>query len=208
MYKRQSPGIDEGLRRKIKEYAVKGSEYIKYGSLGTVEFLVTDADEVYFLEMNTRVQVEHPVTEMVCNYDLIKEQIILSATGSSMILNQPVPLRGYAIECRINAEDPDHDFKPVPGRITFYHPPGGPGVRVDTHLYAGYVVPSYYDSLLAKVITWGETRKEARYRMIRSLEEFVIEGVPTTIPFHLWILRTKDFINGNFDTSFIDRIGR
>ena len=203
-----SPGIDEGLRRKIKEYAVKGSEYIKYGSLGTVEFLVTDADEVYFLEMNTRVQVEHPVTEMVCNYDLIKEQIILSATGSSMILNQPVPLRGYAIECRINAEDPDHDFKPVPGRITFYHPPGGPGVRVDTHLYAGYVVPSYYDSLLAKVITWGETRKEARYRMIRSLEEFVIEGVPTTIPFHLWILRTKDFINGNFDTSFIDRIGR
>ncbi len=203
-----SPGIDDTLRKKIREYAVKGAEFIKYGSLGTVEFLVTDSGEVFFLEMNTRVQVEHPVTEMVCSYDLIKEQIILSATGSSRIMDQPVPLRGYAIECRINAEDPDNDFKPAPGRITFYHPPGGPGVRVDTHLYDGYVVPPYYDSLLAKVITWGETRKEARYRMIRSLEEFVIEGVPTTIPFHLWILKNRDFINGKFDTSFIDRISR
>ncbi|MBN2185520.1 MAG: acetyl-CoA carboxylase biotin carboxylase subunit [Candidatus Krumholzibacteriota bacterium] len=203
-----SPGIDDAVRKLVREYAVKGSEYIKYGSLGTVEFLITDSKEIYFLEMNTRVQVEHPVTEMVCSYDLIKEQIILSATGSSKILNQPVPLRGYAMECRINAEDPDNDFKPAPGKITFYHPPGGPGVRVDTHLYDGYVVPPYYDSLLAKVITWGETRKEARYRMIRSLEEFVIEGVPTTIQFHLWILRNRDFINGKFDTSFIDRISK
>ncbi|MBN2071360.1 MAG: acetyl-CoA carboxylase biotin carboxylase subunit [Candidatus Krumholzibacteriota bacterium] len=203
-----SPGIDDEMRMKIRKYAVKGARYIKYGSLGTIEFLVTADKKIYFLEMNTRVQVEHPVTEMVSSYDLIKEQIILAATGSSEIMDNPVELKGHSMECRINAEDPDNNFKPVPGRITFYHPPGGPGVRVDTHLFDGYVVPPYYDSLLAKVITWGRTRKEARYRMIRSLEELVIEGVPTTIPFHLWILRNRDFINGDFDTSFIDRIGK
>ncbi len=203
-----SIGIDDDMRKKILGFAVKGAEYIKYGSLGTIEFLVTSDKEIYFLEMNTRVQVEHPVTEMVTTYDLIKEQIRLSATGSSRIMDADTHLKGHAIECRINAEDPDSNFKPVPGKITFYHPPGGPGVRVDSHLYDGYVVPPYYDSLLAKVITWGETRKEARYRMIRSLEEFVIEGVPTTIPFHLWILRNADYINGNFDTSFIDRLSK
>ncbi len=201
-----SPGITEEQRQKILDYAVKGASYIDYGSLGTMEFLVTSGGGIYFLEMNTRVQVEHPVTEMVTGYDLIKEQIRLASTGRSPLLEKSAKLRGHAIECRINAEDPDRGFKPSPGTITFYHPPGGPGVRVDSHLYDGYVVPPYYDSLLAKVITWGETREEARVRMIRSLEECVIEGVPTTIPFHLWILKKKEFIDGDFDTSFIDRL--
>ncbi|HSG27981.1 MAG TPA: acetyl-CoA carboxylase biotin carboxylase subunit [Candidatus Krumholzibacterium sp.] len=201
-----SPGITGEQRKKILDYAVKGASYIDYGSLGTMEFLVTSGGGIYFLEMNTRVQVEHPVTEMVTGYDLIKEQIRLASTGRSPLLEKKAVLRGHAIECRINAEDPDRGFKPSPGTITFYHPPGGPGVRVDSHLYDGYVVPPYYDSLLAKVITWGETREEARVRMIRSLEECVIQGVPTTIPFHLWILKKKEFIDGDFDTSFIDRL--
>ncbi len=201
-----APGISEEVREKILDYAVRGAEYVNYGSLGTVEFLV-DGENIYFLEMNTRVQVEHPVTEMVTGVDLIKEQIRLASTGESPLLAGNPALRGHAIECRINAEDPEKEFKPSPGLVSFYHPPGGPGVRVDSHLYAGYTVPPYYDSLLAKIITWGETRDEARTRMIRSLEECVIEGVPTTIPFHLWILRHEKFISGEFDTSFIDRSG-
>ncbi len=203
-----APGISEETREKILEYAVRGAEYVKYGSLGTVEFLLDGEGHIYFLEMNTRVQVEHPVTEMVTGVDLIKEQIRLASTGESPLLDGHAVLRGHAIECRINAEDTEKGFKPSPGLVSFYHPPGGPGVRVDTHLYAGYTVPPYYDSLLAKIITWGETREEARTRMIRSLEECVIEGVPTTIPFHLWILRHEKYINGEFDTSFIDRIGK
>ncbi|MBN1165429.1 MAG: acetyl-CoA carboxylase biotin carboxylase subunit [Candidatus Krumholzibacteriota bacterium] len=201
-----SPGISDQTRRKVLEYAIRGAEYIKYGSLGTVEFLVTADEEVYFLEMNTRIQVEHPVTEMVTGFDLIKEQIRLAATGSSPLMEKTAIPRGHAIECRINAEDPDKNFKPNPGEITFYHPPGGPGVRVDSHLYDGYIIPPYYDSLLAKIITWGETREYARKRMIRSLQECVIEGVATTIPFHLWILRSEAFIEGAFDTSFIDTL--
>jgi acetyl-CoA carboxylase biotin carboxylase subunit len=203
-----APGIAEKTRQTILESAVRGAEYVKYGSLGTVEFLV-DADEnAYFLEMNTRVQVEHPVTEMVTGVDLIKEQIRLASTGESPLMAGHAGISGHAIECRINAEDPEKGFKPAPGLVTFYHPPGGPGVRVDSHLYAGYTVPPYYDSLLAKIITWGETREEARTRMVRSLEECVIEGVPTTIPFHLWILRHEKYISGDFDTSFIDRTER
>ncbi|MDD3642159.1 MAG: acetyl-CoA carboxylase biotin carboxylase subunit [Candidatus Krumholzibacteria bacterium] len=201
-----SPGIGASIRERILEYAVRGAEHARYGSLGTVEFLVDARDDIYFLEMNTRVQVEHPVTEMVTGCDLIKEQIRLASTGASPLLDRTPPSRGHAIECRINAEDPERGFKPSPGKISFYHPPGGPGVRVDSHLYAGYVVPPYYDSLLAKIITWGETREEAVSRMIRSLEECVIEGVPTTIPFHLWILRTDAFTRGEFDTSFIDAL--
>ncbi|MCU0638905.1 MAG: acetyl-CoA carboxylase biotin carboxylase subunit [Candidatus Krumholzibacteria bacterium] len=201
-----SPGISPSTRDRIFEYALAGARYIRYGSLGTMEFLVTPEEEIYFLEMNTRVQVEHPVTEMVTGFDLIKEQIRLASTGVSPLLDTVFSPRGHAIECRINAEDPDRNFKPTPGTITFYHPPGGPGVRVDSHLYDGYTVPPYYDSLLAKVITWGEDREEARRRMIRSLEECVIEGIPTTIPFQLWILRNASFIRGDFDTSFIDRI--
>ena len=201
-----SPGISAATRERIFEYALAGARHIKYGSLGTMEFLVTPEDEIYFLEMNTRVQVEHPVTEMVTGFDLIKEQIRLASTGVSPLLDAEFAQRGHAIECRINAEDPDRNFKPTPGTITFYHPPGGPGVRVDSHLYDGYTVPPYYDSLLAKVITWGADREEARRRMIRSLEECVIEGIPTTIPFQLWILRNASFTRGDFDTSFIDRI--
>jgi acetyl-CoA carboxylase biotin carboxylase subunit len=203
-----APGIPEEMRERILDYAVRGAEYVKYGSLGTVEFLVDPEGNAYFLEMNTRVQVEHPVTEMVTGVDLIKEQIRLASTGESPLLDSNHDVTGHAIECRINAEDPEKNFKPSPGLVTFYHPPGGPGVRVDSHLYAGYTVPPYYDSLLAKIITWGETREEARVRMIRSLEECVIEGVPTTIPFHLWILRHEKFISGDFDTSFIDRTKR
>jgi acetyl-CoA carboxylase biotin carboxylase subunit len=204
-----APGISGETLERILDLAVRGAEYVSYGSLGTVEFLVDAEGQVYFLEMNTRVQVEHPVTEMVTRVDLIKEQIRLASAGESPLLGGGhATISGHAIECRINAEDPEKGFKPSPGLITFYHPPGGPGVRVDSHLYAGYTVPPYYDSLLAKIITWGETREEARTRMIRSLEECVIEGVPTTIPFHLWILRHKKFISGDFDTSFIDRNGR
>ncbi len=203
-----APGIAEETRERILDYAVRGAEYVRYGSLGTVEFLVDAEENVYFLEMNTRVQVEHPVTEMVTGVDLIKEQIRLASTGESPLLDGNPGISGHAIECRINAEDPENGFKPAPGLVTFYHPPGGPGVRVDSHIYAGYTVPPYYDSLLAKIITWGETRDEARTRMIRSLEECVIEGVPTTILFHLWILRHEQFISGRFDTSFIDRMER
>jgi acetyl-CoA carboxylase biotin carboxylase subunit len=200
-----SPGIDADLRREITRLAVVGAQHINYGSLGTMEFLVDDHGGVYFLEMNTRVQVEHPVTEMITGLDLIKEQIRLAASGSSPLFDREILLQGHAIECRINAEDPSSGFKPSPGRITFYHPPGGPGVRVDSHLYDGYEVPPYYDSLLAKIITWGQTRKEALKRMVRSLEECVIEGVSTTVPFLTKVITDDDFIAGNFNTSFLQK---
>lgn len=203
-----SPGISGETRRRVLEYAVRGAEYIRYGSLGTMEFLVTQGEEIFFLEMNTRVQVEHPVTEMVTGFDLIKEQIRLAAGGASPLFDIAIVPRGHAIECRVNAEDPGNNFKPTPGTVTFYHPPGGPGVRVDSHLYDGYVIPPYYDSLLVKIITWGDTREEARRRMVRSLEECVIEGVTTTIPFLLMIMHNETFISGNFDTSFIEATSR
>ena len=199
-----SPGIDGETKDKIARLAVTGARHINYGSLGTMEFLVDKNCDIYFLEMNTRVQVEHPVTEMITGLDLIKEQIRFAASGSSPLFEREISLRGHAIECRINAEDPAQNFKPCPGTISFYHPPGGPGVRVDSHLYDGYVVPPYYDSLLAKIITWGETREEARKRMVRSLVECVIEGVSTTIPFLMRIVLDDAFIKGDFDTSFLD----
>ncbi len=202
-----SPGVDEETRERITSLAVVGARHIQYGSLGTMEFLVDGRGDLYFLEMNTRVQVEHPVTEMITGLDLIKEQIRLAAYGSSPLFDHEITMQGHAIECRINAEDPDRNFKPSPGTITFYHPPGGPGVRVDSHLYDGYEVPPYYDSLLAKIITWGETREEARKRMVRSLDECVIEGVSTTIPFLTKIVRNEDFTEGRFDTSFLERFG-
>jgi acetyl-CoA carboxylase biotin carboxylase subunit len=200
-----SPGIDDQARDEITRFAVIGARYIEYGSLGTMEFLVDPGGGIYFLEMNTRVQVEHPVTEMVSGLDLIKEQIRLAASGSSPLFERELTLTGHALECRINAEDPAKDFKPSPGTITFYHPPGGPGVRVDSHLYDGYEVPPYYDSLLAKIITWGDSREEARTRMVRSLEECVIEGVATTIPFLLKIVTDEDFIHGDFNTSYLKK---
>ncbi|MDZ7860026.1 MAG: acetyl-CoA carboxylase biotin carboxylase subunit [Candidatus Krumholzibacteriota bacterium] len=201
-----SPGLNDLMREKLSGFAVRGAEYIKYGSLGTVEFLVDSKDNVYFLEMNTRVQVEHPVTEMVTNVDLIREQIRQAFTGKLLISQDDVHIEGWAIECRINAEDPDRNFIPVPGKITFFHPPGGPGVRVDSHIYTGYVIPPNYDSLLAKVIVWGSNREKARKRMIGALDEFIIEGVPTTISFLEEIMRNKDFAEGKFDTTFLDKM--
>ncbi len=199
-----SPGISEETRRTLRQYAVQGAAAIKYNSLGTVEFLV-DEERVYFLEMNTRVQVEHPVTEMVTGLDLIKEQIMVEAEGSSTVFERNVKLNGHAIECRLNAEDPEKNFKPSPGRISFYHAPGGTGVRVDSHIYAGYLVPPYYDSLLAKVIVWGADREEARRRMIRSLDETIIEGVKTTIPFLRSLLESEEYTRAEFHTAMIDK---
>lgn len=200
-----SPGIDGETRGEIARLAVTGARHIGYGSLGTMEFLVDGKGNIYFLEMNTRVQVEHPVTEMVTGLDLIKEQIRLAASGASPLFEHEITMRGHAIECRINAEDPAQNFKPSPGTISFYHPPGGPGVRVDSHLYGGYEVPPYYDSLLAKIITWGETREEARKRMVRSLVECIVEGVSTTIPFLMKVVCDDAFITGDFDTSFLGK---
>jgi len=202
-----SPGISPDMRSHLRALAVRGAEHINYGSLGTVEFLVDSSGErAYFLEMNTRVQVEHPVTEMVCNVDLIQEQIRLASTGELQISERDFKIDGWAIECRLNAEDPDRNFKPVPGKIKFFHAPGGPGVRVDSHLYSGCAVPANYDSLLAKVIVWGKTRDEAITRMRRALDECIIEGVPTTIPFIEKVMSTREFVEGKFDTSFLERI--
>ena len=156
------------------------------------------------MEMNTRIQVEHPVTEMVYGIDLIKEQIRLASGGKISARALKYKIRGHSIECRLNAEDPDHNFRPSPGEVTSFHVPGGPGVRVDTHAYAQYVIPPYYDSLLAKVITHGNDRMEALGRMERALEEFVIEGVATTIPLHLKILRNENFRMGKFNTKFLE----
>ena len=200
-----SPGISPEVREKLFEYAVRGGKHINYNSLGTVEFLVDSSGRIYFLEMNTRVQVEHPVTEMVCGVDLIKEQIRLASSGQFGESALNAGITGWAIECRINAEDPDKGFMPVPGRIDFFHVPGGPGVRVDSHLYSGCEVPSYYDSLLAKLIVWGKNRDEAIERMKRSLDEFIIEGIPTTIPFLQKIISGRNFERGDFHTAFLER---
>jgi len=200
-----SPGITDDVRQKLFDYAVRGGEHINYNSLGTVEFLVDSDGRIYFLEMNTRVQVEHPVTEMVCGVDLIKEQIRLASSGIFGGSALKAKMIGWAIECRVNAEDPDRNFLPVPGRVNFFHVPGGPGVRVDSHLYSGCEIPSYYDSLLAKLIVWGKNRDEAIERMKRSLDEFIIEGVPTTIPFLQKIIHGRNFEQGDFHTAFLER---
>ncbi len=199
-----SPAVDEQLRQKMGEAAVKGAKSIGYQSAGTVEFLLTPDGEFYFMEMNTRIQVEHPVTEMVVGIDLVKEQIRL-ATGEKIRWQQKqIRLSGHAIECRINAEDPQRDFAPCPGTIVGLHIPGGPEVRIDTHLYVPYRIPPFYDSLLAKVITHGETRQEAITRMQRVLEELIIEGVPTTIPLHQKIMKDPSFREGWVDTTYIE----
>jgi acetyl-CoA carboxylase biotin carboxylase subunit len=198
-----SPVITEKIRKQMQDAAIKGAKSVKYQSAGTVEFLY-DNGKFYFMEMNTRIQVEHPVTEMVFDTDLIKLQIEISA-GKKFEWSKDYKMRGHAIECRINAEDPSKGFRPSPGKITSFHLPGGPGVRVDTHVYADYLIPPFYDSLIAKVITHGKTRQEAVVRMSRVLEECVIEGIATTIPFHQMILEDKDFIEGNFDTKYVDK---
>jgi len=200
-----SPALNQELRLKMGQAAVTAAQAINYVGAGTVEFLLDEDGSFYFMEMNTRIQVEHPVTEMCTNFDLVKEQIRVAAGESLKLKLEGTRLRGHAIECRVNAEDPFRNFQPCPGHISAYHPPGGPGVRVDTHIYDGYTVPPYYDSLLAKVIVHGNTREEALARMRQALDSFIIEGVTTTIPFLGRIMRHPDFIAGKVDTKFLER---
>jgi acetyl-CoA carboxylase biotin carboxylase subunit len=200
-----SPAADEKMSKRIGELAVKAAKAIRYRNVGTVEFAVDPEDNIYFMEFNTRVQVEHPVTEVVTGGDIVKDQIKLAAGFPLEYRQSRVKPVGHAIECRINAEDPE-TFIPSPGRITFFYPPGGPGVRVDTAAYSGALMPSQYDSLIAKLIVHGRDRREAITRMSRALDEFVIEGVKTTIPFHKKVLRHKDFLDGKFTTRFAEKI--
>ncbi len=197
-----SPFMTDELRNAMGEAAVKASEFIKYEGAGTVEFLVDKHRNFYFMEMNTRIQVEHPITEEVVNYDLIREQILVAAG---------VPISGknyfpqlHSIECRINAEDPYNNFRPAPGRITTFHAPGGHGVRIDTHVYTGYMIPPNYDSMIAKLIVTAQTREEAINKMKRALDEFIIEGVKTTIPFHRQLMDHPDYVAGNYTTKFME----
>ncbi|MFT5256525.1 MAG: acetyl-CoA carboxylase biotin carboxylase subunit [Arenicella sp.] len=197
-----SPFMTDELRNKMGDAAVLAAEFIKYEGAGTVEFLVDKHRNFFFMEMNTRIQVEHPITEEVVNYDLIREQILVAAG---------VPISGknyfpkmHSIECRINAEDPYNNFRPAPGKITTFHAPGGHGIRIDTHVYAGYMIPSNYDSMIAKLITTAQTREEAISKMKRALDEFVIEGVKTTIPFHRQLMDHPDYVSGNYTTKFME----
>jgi len=197
-----SPFMTKALRDKMGEAAVKAAEYIKYEGAGTVEFLVDKHKNFYFMEMNTRIQVEHPITEQVIDYDLIREQIKVAAGIPISGKNYTPKL--HSIECRINAEDPYNDFRPSPGRIETLHFPGGHGVRLDTHVYSGYVIPPYYDSMIAKLITTAQTREEAINKMRRALDEFVIEGIKTTIPFHRKLMDHPDYVAGNYTTKFME----
>lgn len=197
-----SPIMSEQLRQAMGEAAIKAARAVDYVGAGTVEFLVDKHRNFYFMEMNTRIQVEHPVTEISLGIDLVKEQIRVAA-GHALSIQQGAP-EFHAIECRINAEDPYHDYRPSPGKIESLHFPGGPGIRVDSHIYQGYQIPPYYDSLVAKLIAFGRTREEAIARMKRALGEFVIEGIHTTIPFHLKMMDNADFISGDFDTKYLD----
>jgi len=197
-----SPFMTDELREATGNAAVKAAEYINYEGAGTIEFLVDKHRNFYFMEMNTRIQVEHPITEEVINYDLIREQILV-ASG--------VPISGknyypqmHSIECRINAEDPYNGFRPAPGRVTTFHAPGGHGVRMDTHVYAGYMIPPNYDSMIAKLIVTAQTREEAINKMKRALDEFVIEGIKTTIPFHRQLMDHPDYVAGNYTTKFME----
>ncbi len=197
-----SPFMTDELRHKMGEAAVKAAEFIKYEGAGTVEFLVDKHRNFYFMEMNTRIQVEHPITEEVVDYDLIREQILVAA-------GVPVSGKNYfpqlhSIECRINAEDPFNNFRPAPGKITSYHAPGGHGVRIDTHVYAGYMIPPNYDSMISKLIVTAQTREEAINKMKRALDEYVIEGVKTTIPFHRQLMDHPDYVAGNYTTKFME----
>ncbi len=197
-----SPFMTADLRQRMGDAAIKAASAINYESVGTVEFLVDKHRNFYFMEMNTRIQVEHCVTEEVVSYDLIKEQIKIAAGEKISGKNYEPKL--HAIECRINAEDPYNDFRPSPGKITVLHTPGGHGVRVDSHVYAGYVIPPYYDSMIGKLITVAQSREEAINTMYRALSEYVIEGVKTTIPFHLQLMQNEDFRKGNFTTKFLE----
>ena len=198
-----SPAIDEKTRKAMGDAAVTAAKAINYEGAGTIEFLLDSDGSYYFMEMNTRIQVEHCVSEMISNIDLVKEQIKVAAGQPLSFSQNDVQLRGHAIECRINAEDPDKDFMPSPGEIRGYIAPGGFGVRVDSHSYPGYKIPPFYDSMIGKLICWGRDREEARRRMYRALKEYVITGIKTTIPFHQEIIENKTFISGKFNTGFI-----
>jgi acetyl-CoA carboxylase biotin carboxylase subunit len=199
-----SPAVTPELRERMGEAAVRGARAIAYVGAGTIEMLLNDDGEFYFMEMNTRIQVEHPVTEQLTGVDLVKEQIRVAA-GERLSITEVPPLRGHVIECRINAEDPWRNFAPSPGRVDVFHPPGGPGVRLDTHVYAGYTVPPFYDSLLAKLIVQGRDREEALRRMHMALESFIIEGVATTSAFLARVIEHPKFRAGDFDTRFLER---
>lgn len=200
-----SPISTEKFRKKIGELGIKAARAIKYKNIGTIEFIVEPDGNIYFMEINTRVQVEHPVTEAVTDIDIIKEQIKLAAGHPLEYRQVSIKPYGHSIECRINAEDPEK-FIPSPGKITFFYQPGGPGVRVDTAAYSGWVVPSHYDSLIAKLIVHGRDRREAIEKMKRALNEFIIEGIKTTIPFHKKVMSNPDFINGDFNTGFVEKM--
>ncbi len=197
-----SPFMTDELREKMGQAAIKAAEAVQYEGVGTVEFLVDKDRNFYFMEMNTRIQVEHTITEEVINYDLVKEQIKLAA-GENISGRNYYP-KMHSIQCRINAEDPDRGFAPSPGTITVYHAPGGHGVRIDTHVYAGYKIPPFYDSMISKLIVVAQTREEAILKMQRALDEYVIEGVKTTIPFHQRLMRHPRFLSGNFTTKFLE----
>ena len=200
-----SPGLDPEIRRRMGEAAVAAARSIGYEGAGTVEFLVDRHGGFYFMEMNTRIQVEHPVTEMVTGIDLIAEQLHIAGGEPISFSQDELRLTGHAIECRINAEDPRHNFRPAPGKITGWLPPGGPGVRVDSHVYTGYEIPPFYDSLIGKLIVWGVDRDHALRRLRRALSECAITGIPTTIEFHLELLDRPEFIRGDVHTKFVEQ---
>jgi len=201
-----SPAVDSKLRKRMGEAAVRGAKSAGYQNVGTVEFLLDSDGSFYFMEMNTRIQVEHPVTEMVTGIDIVKEQIRI-ASGEKLRINQDtVEVKGCAIECRINAEDPGRDFMPSPGKVTTFHVPGGPGVRVDTHVYQGYSIPPYYDSMIGKLICYGKTRQEVISIVRRALDEFIVEPIKTTIPFHKKVFSNQKFLQGKFYTDFVEKM--
>lgn len=199
-----SPFIDEDIRDRMCKAAILGAKSVNYLGAGTIEFLVDKDKNFYFMEMNTRIQVEHPVTEEITGVDLIKEQIRIA--NGEKLNKKKLSMKGHAIECRINAEDPDNNFRPSPGLVTAFNQPGGFGVRVDTHCYAGYTIPPYYDSMIGKLITYAPTRNEAIKKMARALDEFIVEGIKTTIPFHQMIMQNESFLNNDYDTGFIDSL--
>ena len=199
-----SPAVSEDVRKKLGEAAVRAALAAKYEGVGTIEFLLDKDKNFYFMEMNTRLQVEHGISEMISNIDIVREQINIAAGNPLSFKQEDIKLYGHAIECRINAEDPERNFLPAPGEINGYIPPGGFGVRVDSHVYSGYKIPPYYDSLISKVMCWAPTREEARRRMYRALKEYVITGVKTTLPFYQDLIEDEVFISGNFDTGFMN----
>jgi acetyl-CoA carboxylase biotin carboxylase subunit len=200
-----SPGLDPGTRERMGAAAVAAARSIGYEGAGTVEFLLDSNGNFYFMEMNTRIQVEHPVTEVVTGIDLIAAQLRIAAGEPLNLRQEQIELRGHAIECRINAEDPRHGFRPAPGTISGWLPPGGPGVRIDSHVYTGYEIPPFYDSLIGKLIVWAEDRPAALRRMRRALQECAVIGVPTTIDFHLALLERPEFQRGEVHTKFVEQ---